>query len=72
MQHETFDKEQGEAEELLDHMALWVLQSPVTNARDVRRAMWLGALGLGLDGADAEVQSAERKAVASYAKGTAV
>lgn len=68
MQHESFSEEQGEAEELLDDMALWVLQSPVSDAAQLKRAVWLNSLGLGLGGHDAEVERVERDALAVFEK----
>ena len=66
LQHDAFDEEQGEAEELLDNAALLMLQASTTHTANVKRALWLGAIGLGLSGADAEVERIERGALAAY------
>ena len=68
MQHEQFTEEQGEAEGFIDDVALLVLQAPSTRVAAVRNTLWLAALGLGLDGADAEVERVEREALAAYEK----
>ena len=68
MQHEPFTEEQGEAEGFVDDVALLMMQATSTNVASVKESLWLGALGLRLEGADAEMERVEREALAAYEK----